>query len=204
MPTNLIRMSGWVLMIGAFLFYLFFPFYYLDTNNYYNVDRSLPWWGISYDLSFYVSPFLLAIGMLGLRRRYGEAGGRLGKNILLLSPLGIAVTLFGLTRVSIYEQAWYAPIAGPFVLFACLTVFGVLVMNKKALPFLAGVWFPALIIITAVYAGISGEMQPDVSALLLLMVTIQFLALLMLGYKLQAGVPQELMAARFDQPANQP
>jgi hypothetical protein len=192
---NFIRLSGWALIIGAFLFYMFFPLYYLNSLGV-NVGRVVAGWGISYDLSFYGSPFVLAIGMFGLWARYGEIVGKLGKAFLLISPVGILISQYGLTQASIYEQDAFVGSAGLLVLMTCLTVFGVLALITKplprwnGLPIVAGVGYPAFFLFS-LFTGVTGEPSLSQFALLVLVVTIQFIALMMLGYILQANVPEE-------------
>lgn len=204
--SKFVRFSGWMLILGAFVYYLFFPLYLLDMNapgSYSWLDQRVPGWGFIYDLSFYGSPILLAIGMLGLRTRYGRAVGQLGRNILLISPVGIIISYIGLMQASIYDQHPLVESAGPSMLFICLTIFGLLSYQKKpmsrwnALPFIAGVWTPVMMVV----AILMGAYEDPSPALFITIVTIavafyfiQFIALLMLGYILQSDVPEDVAA----------
>ncbi len=192
--ADFIRLSGWAFIIGAFCFYMFFPLYYLNAPGV-NVGRLVAGWGISYDLSFYASPFVLAIGMFGLWTRYGEIVGRLGKAVLLISPVGILISQYGLTQASIYEQDAFVGSAGPLVLMTCLTVFGVLTLITKplprwnGLPIIAGIGYPAFFLFSPL-TGVTGEPSLSQFALLVLVLTIQLVAMVMLGYILQADVTE--------------
>lgn len=109
-------------------------------------------WGISVVLTHLLSMPLLVVGLLGVRNRYGDKVGEVGKNILwigtILGPLITFIGLFGITY-------WPQPlgilfIIGPGVLFACLTLFGVVALFKKPLPrwnaapLIGGLWYPIL------------------------------------------------------------
>jgi len=204
--SNFIRLSGWSFIIGAFCFYMFFPLYYLNSMGV-NVDRFMAGWGISYDLSFYWSPIVLAIGMFGLWARYGEIVGKLGKTFILISPVGILISYFGLTQANIYEQDVVVSSAGVLMLMTCLAMFGALALITKplprwnGLPIIAGVGFPAFFL----YSAIAGKMNESSFlsqfAILVLIVTIQFIALVILGYILQANVTDDIKTSQQGQPA---
>jgi len=204
--SNFIRLSGWALIIGAFCFYMFFPLYYLNSMGM-NVGRVVAGWGISYDLSFYWSPIVLVIGMFGLRARYGEEIGGFGKFVLLLSPLGILISYFGLTQANIYEQDVFVSSAGLLMLMTCLAIFGALALITKpfprwnGLPIIAGVGFPAFFLYSAFAGTINESSFLSQFAILVLIATIQFIALVILGYMLQADVTEETIISQQGQPA---
>jgi len=204
--SNFIRLSGWALIIGAFCSYLFFPLYYLNSTGV-NVDRFMAGWGISYDLSFYWSPIVLAIGMFGLWVRYGEIVGKLGKAFLLISPVGILISYFGLTQTNIYEQDAVVSSAGVLMLMTCLALFGALALITKplprwnGLPIIAGVGFPAFFLYSAIAGTMNESSFLSQFAILVLIVTIQFIALVMLGYMLQANVTDDIKTSQQGQPA---
>ena len=186
---------------------MFFPLYYLNLTGV-NVDRLIAaGWGISYDLSFYWSPFVLAIGMFGLWARYGEIVGKLGKTFLLISPMGILISQYGLTQASIYEQDAGVSSAGVLILMTCLALFGALALIAKPLPYwnglpiIAGVGFPAFFLYSAIAGTINESSFLSQFAILMLIVAIQFIALVILGYMLQANVTEETKISQQGQPA---
>ena len=81
--NTLIRMSGWALRLGGSLF----VWGVIDTGlqdmrvypfrGLYRVYDASAFWGI-----FIIGPSLIALGMLGLRARYGKGMGGLGKACL--------------------------------------------------------------------------------------------------------------------------
>jgi len=204
--SSFIRLSGWSFIIGAFCFYLFFPLYYLNSTGL-NVDRFMAGWGISYDLTFYWSPILLAIGMFGLWARYGEIVGKLGKAFLLISPVGILISQYGLTQTNIYQQDVVVSSAGVLMLMTCLALFGALALITKplprlnGLPIIAGVGFPAFFLYSAIAGTMNESSFLNQFAILVLIVTIQFIALVILGYMLQANVTEETIISQQGQPA---
>jgi len=204
--SSFIRLSGWAFIIGAFCFYLFFPLYYLNSLGV-NVGRVVAGWGITYDLSFYGSPFVLAIGMFGLWARYGEVVGKLGKAFLLISPMGILISQYGLTQASIYEQNGFVSSAGQLILMTCLAIFGALALITKplprwnGLPIIAGVGFPAFFLYSTFAGTINESSYLSQFAILVLIATIQFIALVILGYMLQADVTEETKISQQGQPA---
>lgn len=191
--SNFIRLSGWAFVIGAFFFYISFFYLYMYMFAFL-LNTSFPLLfltslGINGStviyLSFYGSPILLAVGMFGLRARYGEIVGKLGKTILLISPVGIPLSYFEPLRG-----------AGLFVLMTCLTMFGVLALIIKplprwrnGLPIIAGIGYPALFLASRL-AGVADEQFIVRSLLLNIMLAIQFSALMILGFMLK-GDPIE-------------
>ena len=202
-PT-FIRVSGWAFVIGAFFFYISFFYIYMYMLAFllkaslllllFLASLGIHGDNVGY-LSFYASPILLTIGMFGLRARYGETVGKLGKTILLISPAGIPLSFFEPLRG-----------AGLFVLMTCLTVFGVLALITKplprwrnGLPIIAGIGYPALFL-----AGVPDELLlfrfdsllvdvPDELFIHRFILTnnllaIQFTALMLLGFMLKRDV----------------
>jgi hypothetical protein len=76
-----------------------------------------------------ISAILLAVGLLGLRARYGEQVGGFGRNSLLLGASGpillvivIAMGLFGiLTETQITKGLWVLLFGGPAITLLGLT-----------------------------------------------------------------------------------
>jgi hypothetical protein len=187
-----IRRAGWALILGAISFVLGI---FLAIIEYSNGNWSL----FALLTLVFVSLPLLVFGVLGLRTRYGKKVGRFGRSILLIGAiLGPVTSVIGFFFRSI-DPLWFVIYAGPAVLFICLTLFGIAAIFTKplprwnTLPVLAGLSYPAIIIfyiITSVMTGDwSGSNVPDAAYIIL--VTIQGIALLALGYLLKADVPEE-------------
>jgi hypothetical protein len=175
-----IRLAGLALIIGAIVFVLS------------AISEQV--------MGFILSMMLLAVGILGLRSRYGEQVGGFGKSILLIGViLGSLTSLAGLFGAAI-DPLWILIPAGPAVLFASLALFGIVALYKKPLsrwnilPLLAGVWFP-IFFVPAVIEVFNGNWNPDVGNLVMPLIILQCIALSVLGYILISDTPQEMATA---------
>jgi len=180
-----VRMAGWALILGSVVLSLGI-FTVVQTGK----------WYIAIALVALISMPLLAFGLLGLRRRYGDQVGGLGRNMRLIGAIiGPLVSIIGyLGEVGLFSRGyeyWFWIFVGPALLFACLALFGVAALFKKPLPrwnilpFLAGFWFP--VVFTTNTQGI-----PETVGIILLV--LQGIALAALGYVLISDVPEETPA----------
>ena len=187
-----IRRAGWALILGAISFVL---------SIYLAIIEYSDWSIFALLLLVFVSLPILVFGVLGLRTRYGEKVGRFGKSILLFGAiLGPLTSIIGFLLMSI-NPLWFVIYAGPAVLFLCLTLFGIAALFAKPLPrwnmlpILAGLSYPAIIlfyIFNALAAGNWSDYSYNVPDIVnILLITIQGIALLALGYILKADVPEE-------------
>ena len=186
-----IRRAGWALILGAISFVISI-FVAIRAGS----DSSL----FALLLLVFVSLPLLVFGVLGLRNRYGEKVGSFGKNVLLAGAiLGPLTSIVGFFVMSSDDPLWFVAWTGPAVLFLCLTLFGVAALYTRPmprwnmLPILAGLSYPAVILFHIVNAlatrDWSGSAMPYV--VIIILITIQGIALLALGYILKADVPEE-------------
>ena len=184
-----IRRAGWALILGAVSFVISIFAAILEGS-----DGSL----FALLLLVFVSLPLLVFGVLGLRNRYGEKTGSFGRSILLIGALlGPVISIFGLLLITI-NPLWFVIYAGPAVLFICLALFGIAAIFAKPLPrwnmlpLLAGLSYPALIlfyIFNSLTTGDwTGSAMPGIVNILL--ITMQSIALLALGYILKTDVPE--------------
>jgi hypothetical protein len=196
--SKFIRLSGWSLILGAVTLFLFILSVYLADNVYDPFRRFQAFTEFGYLINVWVTPILLGIGMLGLRARYGDEVGGLGKNILAFGAVAGPVTnVIGLFTVEIFEWGWILLFAGNAVLLACLTIFGISFLREKplprwnGLPIIAGLWFPVLlpVALIAETSGVSGDLIGNIATVT---VSLQCVALGMLGFMLQSNVPEEI------------
>jgi hypothetical protein len=199
-----IRMAGWALMAGSVVYSLGIFAGALQTNN----------WYVMITLVALISMPLLAFGLLGLRRQYGDQAGGFGKNILLIGAvLGSLMSVVGyigeVTSLGTFlgraynSQHWILIFTGPAVLFACLALFGVVALFKKPLPrwnilpILAGLWFPIRMGMGMITALLTGDWPADdtLSIADAVFITLQFASLIALGYILKSDVPEESVVA---------
>src|SRR5215216_622316 len=187
--SQLIKFSGWAFILGAFAFITILS-------------------GSSVQiLGSVISSILLAVGMSGLRARYGERAGNFGRNILLLGPGGpILLVIFIVMGLSVNvpvaeveEGLWILIFVGPAISLLGLTLFGLVALRSKPmprwnwLPVFAGIWYPVLYFFTAGYLFIHHGVYPlDVAIQILqIIVLIQFLALCVFGAVVASDRTQE-------------
>jgi hypothetical protein len=197
--SKFIRLGGWSLMLGAVSFFLFIISTQMDSSSYGPLWRFRPFYKAGIEIGIWLIPILLAVGMLGLRVRYGEETGNLGKNLLLIGAIaGPVITLLGFIGGEV-EGAWILLFAGTATLFACLAIWGILTLKAKplfrwnGLPIIAGLWFPMLLS-SALFAeanGVSGELIQNIATVT---IPLQCIALFVLGHMLQADAPEETPA----------
>ena len=191
--STFIRMSGWALVLAGIAFIMVFSIWYLEENNpLLHIDKTT-YFTVSYVSGLYVGPFLLAVGLLGIRSRYSEVIGSMGKAVLLFGAvIGLVISLIGMIGTPINDNLWDMLIYGPAVSMFFLAVFGIQGLSSKplpqwnGLPILAGVVFPAMLVIVF---GLGLETSFDWFTAVGL--AIQFLAMIVLGFILQGDVPQQ-------------
>ena len=201
--SNFIRLSGWSLMLGAVTFFVFIllEFLAIDVSTPYGPMGSYA--GFGFLLSVWVTPILLGVGLLGLRTRYGDEVGSFGKNVLLFGAIaGPLINIVGITIPQIDSWGWVLPFTGNAVLLACLSIFGISALSAKplprwnSLPFIAGVWYPVIIILVNILEaiGFSQVSQVALATASFIIISVQCVLLVFLGYILQAGVLEETPA----------
>jgi hypothetical protein len=191
--SELIKLSGWAFIAGSFAFITI-----MSNSEAIQIPGSE------------ISAILLAVGLLGLRARYGEHVGSFGRNILLLGASGpillvivIAMGLSGiLTETQITKGLWVLLFGGPAISLLGLTLFGLVALRSKPmprlnwLPFFAGIWYPVTYILFSIYdISHKGVFPEQYLPQLVLMVVIQFLTLCILGFVLIGDSSKELATA---------
>jgi hypothetical protein len=193
-----IRMAGWALMLGSMVFFLGVFIGALQDDN----------WYVMIALVALISMPLLAFGLLGLRRRYGDQVGGFGKNILLIGAVfGSLISIIGyFIEVGPFDMGYYSLwtliLIGPGLLFACLALFGVIALFKKPLPrwnilpILAGLWLSIRWLPFMITTLLTDEMPADVALSIAdtVFTILQGVSLIALGYILKSDVPEEMVA----------
>jgi len=191
-----IRSSGWAFIAGAFAFITI-----LSNSDPLAIPGSV------------ISSILLAVGMSGLRARYGERAGSLGRNMLLLGVMGPVLFLiaiasmalmnsFGrLTVAQVEAGLWVLIFVGPAISLLGLTLFGLTALRSKPMPRLnwlpafAGIWYPVAYFFLAGYLFThNGKFPQEYYPAIQIMFLIQFLVLCAFGAVLVAETPQEMAA----------
>ena len=207
--TNLIRFSGWVLILGAILF--------LPSMMAYSIENSI--WGY-YAISYFSSnthnilviggfvyPILIAIGLLGLWARYGRVVGFM-RHVLLLGTL-IGIGTFVLTDLiqiltfnfSIVRMIHlYTFLGGVLVMFIGLFIFGVFAQISKPMPrwnwaalVAGGAWVGVAPILVWMLQLHSSSQNPVPFLVMNTGYIVSTIALVMLGMDLQSNTDQEII-----------
>lgn len=142
---------------------------------------------------------LVTIGLMGLGVRYGEAAGKWARLALAIGVLGgaagLVINILTVTIRPVDRPLWNSAIA---VMFGGLFAFGLVALRKKpmasgnGLAALAGFWWPFFVIHSTVYFQVTGHSGPPVPFWLsFAMFSIMSASLALLGYVLQADLPQE-------------
>ena len=145
---------------------------------------------------------MLAYGSKGLQARYGEVVGSFGTNILRLGRiLGPIISLVGFVMAWFISWTFTLIYMGPAILLASLTVFGLAALPKrpflnwKPLTVFAAIWYPAFYVNFLIGRVTSGG-WPTVTfnSSDLLIMAVPGIAMIVLGYILQADVPEKIPA----------
>jgi hypothetical protein len=193
-----IRMAGWALMVGSVVFFLGIFIGALQNDN----------WYVMIALVALISMPLLAFGLLGLRRRYGDQVGGFGKNILLIGAIfGALISIIGyFIEVGPFDMGYYSLwtliLIGPGLLFACLALFGVIALFKKPLPrwnilpILAGLWLSLRWLPIMITTLLTDEWPAEdaLSIADMVFTTLQGVSLIALGYVLKSDVLEDRVA----------
>jgi hypothetical protein len=195
--SEFIRLSGWSLMLGALTFLLFILLELLANDVYTPYGPMGTYAGFGFLVSVWVTPILFGVGLLGMRARYGDQVGGVAKNVLLIGAVsGPLINIIGITVPQIGGWSWLLPFTGNAVLLACLSIFGISALSAKpltrwnSLPFIAGVWYPVITILMLILEFMGG-LQTPLATPAFIFVPLQCVLLILLGYRLQAEVPQE-------------
>ena len=196
--ADLGRLSGWAFILGSFSFATI-------------LSNSDP---VAFPGSV-ISSILLAVGVLGLRARYGEHAGSFGRNILLLGAIGpILLWIFIASMYVVYRSGaitdsqvqsqglWIWIYGGPAISLLGLTLFGLTALHSKPLPQLnwlpvfAGIWYPIFYFFLAGYLFTHNGVYPvHYQTAFDIMHLTQFLALCAFGASLITDAPHEMAAA---------
>jgi hypothetical protein len=164
-----IKLSGWAFIVGSFAF------------------MSILSGSIAGSV---IGSILIAIGMLGLRARYGESVGSFGRNFLLVGVVGMVLANVAIPILGVDGFSGLLPFAGPAVLLIGLTVFGLVALGRKPLPqanwlpLIAGIWYPVIYFPIFLYILLNNGVWPESDIPYIpiqIMVSVQFIALCVLG-----------------------
>lgn len=199
--SKLVRLSGWLLILGAITFFIGSVRWDLinTTLIYPHIAfvESVPLLFPLETFGHFVSPILIAIGLIGLYAQYGRLTGStryillFGVSSCMAVYILIDIMLISAPSLERYIYHYYY-LTGAFVMFASLAIFGVQMLRKKPMPsgntlaLLAGIsWMtvtPFLLWILGLH-NFTNNYVP--SYLLITGHLITAITLVMLGYNLQ-------------------
>jgi len=195
--SQFIKFSGWAFIAGAFAFITI-----LSGSDPLAIPGSV------------ISALLLAVGMSGMRARYGEKVGAFGRNILRIGVIATVLFYIGLVALAsmyvsgtlpeaqIEEGVWILLFGGPAVALLALTLFGLAALSSKPMarfnwvPVFAGIWYPVFYFFLAGYLFTHNGVYPGQYQMAFnLLHLMQFLALSALGVVLATDTLQEMATA---------
>ena len=205
--SNLIRLSGWLLIVGAisFLFGLIPVAVNTTTLDFYLRSIWNPFLDMVFIIGNFLAPILIGAGLLGLYAKFGNATGA-GKYILLLGILIGIGTFIVIDLIQILTPGYvtlrrihhYVFLGGAFFMFMCLTIFGIQMSIKRPLPkrnglalTAGGIWVAVSPILVWVFSLHSFTKNWTPSFILVAGYIISTVALIMIGLDLQSNPNQE-------------
>ena len=194
--SQLIKFSGWAFILGGLGLIII-----LAGSNSLTFAGSV------------ITTLLPAVGMLGVRARYGEHAGSFGRNILLLGVIGpILLCIFIAAMALMYRSGnltdadvesnglWILMFGGPAISLLGLTLFGLAALSSKPmarfnwLPVFAGIWYPVFYFFLAGYLFTHHGVYPEQYQIIFnSMHLMQFLALCVLGSILISDASEKMV-----------
>ena len=189
-----IKLSGWAMILGAFLFMVGWLAANRPEFNQFNaaslpIDRYANLAGIPLAALGLV---LISLGLLGMLLRYGSKAG--GSGIWLgVGAVSGLVSAAGTVWMGVDNSGsgWYLFFLGLFFQFSALAIFGVINLRRRllprwnGLPLLAGVWLPGIILLNGLFELTTGTMLDSPQAVFNLLWLFSWLMFAGLGYLLQ-------------------
>lgn len=206
--NTLVRLSGWAMVIGGAATGIGFLLFMLSEQ--YGIV-SLAKGGVSEILllvAFFYGPALVGLGLFGVRARFGRTVGSLGEGALLMGGIGgTALIVLGDVVQSLPnnldDNGFVFFMLGLFMVFVALEVYGVFAFIRRpqtrwnALALVAGMPLTITAVIVAM-AGPGGNgpgrLPEPWATLFALSFAVMGVALVMLGYLVQADLPEEMTA----------
>jgi hypothetical protein len=196
----LIRLSGWALVIGGVAFGIGFIFLILSET--FGARRGSGVLEGLWVIAVFFGPIGVGLGLLGIRARFGDLAGVLGRNILLIGAIiGTSAVLIGdimqFATLDANDSGFGVFSAGVFIIFVCLGLYGLLALWQKPQPRWNGLaavaGFPISLVgvITAVYDG-PNTTDPIFTFPFAVLFAIMCAALVMLGYLVQSDIPEQI------------
>ena len=194
-----IRLSGWALMLAGATFMLGFALNGQETSFSDPLGGRDAFYEYSQLVLLILAMASFAVGLLGMRSRYGAQVGRFGRFSLLIGAIGGGigfVAAIGLGLLLDGDGWWLTWLSGMLLVLVGLLLFGIAAVRKRplprwnALPLITGSLF-LLIPIAGLITG-SDELSVPVLATIFLLIAAGFVAL---GFVVQGDSVEEMKAA---------
>jgi hypothetical protein len=194
-----VRLSGWALMLAGATFMLGFAIGGGETSFSDPLGGSDAFYEYSQLVLVPLAMASFAVGMLGMRSRYGAQVGRFGSISLVIGSIGGGIGLIGAIGLGLIiegDEWWLTWSFGMLLVLVGLLLFGIAAVRKKplprwnALPLITG----SLILLMPIMGVISGsdELSTPVLATIFLLIAAGFVAL---GFVVQGDSVEEMSAA---------
>ncbi len=194
-----VRLSGWALMLAGAAFMLGFALGGQETSFSDPLGGQDAFVEYSQLVLIPLSMASLAVGMLGMRSRYGAQVGRFGRFSLVLGAIGGTIGFVGGIGLGLKLDGdgwWITTMLGLLLVLVGMLLFGIAAVRKRplprwnALPLITGSLF-LLIPIATLITG-SDELSVPVLATIFLLIAAGFVAL---GFVVQGDSVEEMKPA---------
>jgi len=194
-----VRLSGWALMLAGATFILGFALNSQETSFSDPLGGRDAFIEYSQLVLLPLAMASFAVGLLGMRSRYGAQVGRFGSISLVVGAIGGAIGFVGAIGLGLILGGggwWGTWLAGMLLVLVGLLLFGIAAVRKKplprwnALPLITGSLF-FLIPIMSLITG-SDDLSGPILATIFLLIAAGFVAL---GFVVQGDSVEEMKAA---------
>ena len=198
-----VRLSGWALILGGLTFVLGLGIGYADPNWNDPIGGPEAFYEYSQLVLIPLAMASFAVGMLGMRSRYGAQVGRFGRFSLVIGAIGGGIGFVGAIGLFLNlagDGWWVTWTSGMLLVLVGLLLFGIAAVRKRpmprwnALPLITG--GPVLLVLLLVpimeLITVSDELIPPIMATIFLLIAGGFVAL---GYVVQGDAGEEMRAA---------
>jgi len=194
-----VRLSGWALMLGGATFMLGFALSSQETSFSDPLGGRDAFIEYSQLVLLPLAMASLAVGLLGMRSRYGTQVGRFGSISLLVGAIGGAIGFVGAIGLGLILGGggwWGMWLSGFLLVLVGLLLFGIAAVRKKplprwnALPLITGSLF-LLVPVMSLITG-SDDLSGPILATIFLLVAAGFVTL---GFVVQGDSVEEMKAA---------
>lgn len=201
-----IRLSGWALILAAATLVVGFGLSGGETSYDDPLGGRDGFYEYSQLILIPASMLFFTIGMIGLRARFSEQVGPLGKIGLVIAPISGGVAFIASIALYAMVADWMGPwwnffVYGMMAMFTGLALFGIDALKNKpfprwnGVPLLTSIWFPVLGFTIILLNQLGVDTTSGGDGLWFFSTVSVVIGTLVLGYLLQSDVPQKSVPA---------